>query len=48
MNYNNFWVNVLKEDEWIDEKADISEDGMKWWSNNVNQTNCQIIESDLE
>ena len=41
-------MEVGTEDEWIDEEADISEDGMKWWSNNVNQTSCEIIEADLE
>ena len=41
-------MEVGTEDEWIDDQADIAADGMSWWSNNVNQTNCQIIESDLE
>ena len=35
-------------EEWIDDQAGIAVDGMSWWSNNVNQTNCQIIESGLE
>jgi len=38
---------VGTEHEWIDEEADISRDGMKWWSRNSNQTYCEIIEAEL-
>lgn len=41
-------MEVGTEDEWIDEEADISEDGMKWWSYGPNQTHCEIIESEIE
>lgn len=41
-------MNVGTVDEWIDKEADISEDGMEWWSHNKNQTHCEIIESEIE
>ena len=31
-----------------DELAGISENGMKWWSYNHNQTHCEIIVSEIE
>ena len=38
---------VGTEYEWIDEQADISENGMMWWSHGPNQTHCKIIELKL-
>lgn len=39
---------VGTEDEWIDENAVITENGMQWWSTGPNQTDCSIIEAELE
>jgi len=42
---------VGTENEWIDDQADISENGMIWWSygiTNQTQTHCEIIAADLE
>ena len=39
---------VGTEYEWIDEQADISENGMMWWSHGPNQTHCEITESEIE
>ena len=41
-------IEIGTEDEWIDEEADISENGMMWWSHGPNQTHCEIIESEIE
>ena len=41
-------MDVGTEDEWIDEEADISKNGMIWWSYGPNQTHCEIIESEIE
>ena len=41
-------IEVGTEDVYFDEEADISENGMKWWSYNDNQTHCEIIESEIE
>ena len=41
-------MDVGTEDEYFDEEADISENGMKWWSHGRNQTQCEIIESEIE
>ena len=41
-------IEVGTEDEWIDEHAGISENGMMWWSYNDNQTHCEIIVSEIE
>ena len=41
-------MDVGTEDEWIDKEADISENGMMWWSYGPNQTHCEIIESEIE
>ena len=40
---------VGTENEWIDEEADISENGMVWWSYGItNQTHCEILVDYLE
>ena len=41
-------IEVGTEDVYFDEEADISENGMVWWSYNDNQTHCEIIESEIE
>ena len=41
-------MELSTEDEWIDEHAGISENGMVWWSYNDYQTHCEIIESKIE
>ena len=44
----NTQMDVGTEDEYFDEHAGISENGMMWWSYNDNQTHCEIIESEIE
>ena len=41
-------IELSTEDEWIDEHAGISENGMVWWAYGPNQTHCEIIESEIE
>ena len=41
-------IELGPEDEYFDEQADISENGMMWWSYNDNQTHCEIIVSEIE
>ena len=41
-------MDVGTEDEWIDEHAGISENGMAWWSYGPNQIHCGIFESEIE
>ena len=41
-------MEVGTENEWIDEEADITENGMMWWSHGPNQTHCEITESEIE